>query len=301
MNGAIEPLVARIAEDRRAGASELARRALQLVADRAVYQADTTGGTDRIFALARALRDCRPAMAPIANLLDRWLEAAADVPENPEALAQLARRLIAEAGEAVFRLGKLAHAERPEGASLLAHSWSSTLLELGRAWGPAGRWWVNRSEPDGEGRTLALELARAGARVTLVTEAQAEWVLPRVTALVTGADSLLADGSVINKSGTALMARAAADWGVPYLCLCETLKQTRAWHFDAEPRSAEALDPPRHERLDALNLTFDRTPVNLVSAWITESGVRRNPQARIPWPVTNQPDQGASVSWHNPG
>ena len=55
----------------------------------------------------------------------------------------------------------------------------------------------------------AQTLAAAGMRVTLLTDAEAGLFIPECAAVVVGADSILADGAVVNKAGTYLLALAA--------------------------------------------------------------------------------------------
>jgi translation initiation factor 2B subunit (eIF-2B alpha/beta/delta family) len=131
---------------------------------------------------------------------------------------------------------------------------------------------------------MAQELQQHGFAVTVITDAQADIFLPQCRAVVVGADSVLANGDVLNKAGTALLGWAARGHQIPFYVLCETLKiSPRRWipdpaqlqenlHMLEEKEGSEVWDqvPPG---IAVRNFYFDRTPAALVSAWITEDGV----------------------------
>ena len=284
-------LVQDIRDDHQHGASEVARRALCGLAALS-RELDRKQGRDQLLDTGRRLRDCRPAMAPVRNLLGRWLEQAEALPAQDHHWLQRAgdsaRELARQSEQAVSALARHAARALSNHAILMTHSRSSTLLALGQArarLGNRGQWWLTRSEPDHEGLTLARELRGLAAEVTLFTEAQGALLMPDVDALVVGADCVLGNGDVVNKVGTCLLALAAAEAGKPLLCLCESFKFTSDDHFEPEPHDILALQLPDIEGLRGLNFTFDRTPARLVSAWVTESGIASNGAAVVPWPT----------------
>ena len=74
-----------------------------------------------------------------------------------------------------------------------------------------------------EGRTLAAELARRGAHVTLAVDAAAEALVARCGAVLLGADSI-GDAGVVNKIGSAAAARAGAFHRVPVFVVTDSSK-----------------------------------------------------------------------------
>ncbi|MFE8071242.1 hypothetical protein QQM79_09290 [Marinobacteraceae bacterium S3BR75-40.1] len=277
----LEAWVAPVRDNHDDGASQLARQALSLLADYARQQPDSKPGRQRVRQLAEALGGCRPAMAGIGHLLERWRQRVdAMEHDNLEALIEAAEGLRQEAEAAADRISQHAAEQIPDGAHLLTHSWSSSVAALATRLGKRVQWWVTRSEPDGEGLTLAKRIAAQGGRVTLCTEAQGELLMPRMMAVVVGADRVLGDGSVVNKAGTAMLARSAAAWGVPLLCLCESFKQVSGQDYDPEPHDAGRVTL----ELAAINLTFDCTPAMLVSARADETRFHRLSGAVVPWP-----------------
>ena len=136
--------------------------------------------------------------------------------------------------------------------------------------------------PRYEGRDMARALSQQGIAVTLITDAQADIFLPQCNAVVVGADSILANGDVLNKAGTALLGWAAQGHHIPFYVLCETLKiSPHTWSETnmqenmamlEEKEGTEVLEHPI-QGVTVRNFYFDHTPAELVSKVITEQGV----------------------------
>jgi translation initiation factor 2B subunit (eIF-2B alpha/beta/delta family) len=130
---------------------------------------------------------------------------------------------------------------------------------------------------------IARVLAEASAEVTLVADAACGIFIREASAVVVGADSVRADGGVVNKVGTYPLALAAHVAQVPVYVLCETLKIAPP----SLPLTFEEMDPTEllpepSPHLTARNPYFDYTPPELVSALISEEGPLDRPaiQAR---------------------
>jgi len=283
----LDAAIAAIVADHERGASFLARRAaLALAAASAPVQgADPGRQLAALHAAARRLAVARPSMAALATTAGRIWLAAADARERSAAAAAQLTALHAEAA----RLGALwddaAHmigdAAIPLlGGPLYTISRSGTveavLVRLARGRGVADRpreIFVAQSLPGGEGAPAAAVLAGSGWRVTLVGDAACGIFVAQVAAVVCGADSVRADGSVVNKVGTYPLALAAHAAGVPFYVLCETLKIAAPGY----PLTFEELSPldvstPLGPGITTRNPAFDRTPGECITAVITERG-----------------------------
>jgi ribose 1,5-bisphosphate isomerase len=281
-----------VADNHQDGASQIAVAALSGLLQLAAAFEPSPRLRDNLIALGQDLSECRPAMAPVKNLLKDWLEAVSEFSTEPasdwlEAGCRAGERLLAQAQAASDQIAREGSRLLPRGATVLTHSWSSVVVALAEVQARAFpiRWLVTRSEPGQEGLRLAERLARMGHATCLITEAQAELVMPDVTLVLTGADKRLRDDSLVNKAGTCLLARAAAANGVPFLALAERLKCSRDLDFSPEPQDPAVLGAPPTPNLSARNLSFDRTPVELVSAWLDETGLTASPTAMVPWPL----------------
>ena len=276
--------IAEIRSDRTRGASELARRALELLAEaaRTLPAVDGVELRERLLALASQLEAARPSMAPIQNLLRRW-RAGLTPPADPNLAS--ARRLAAERAETLIAGSRRAVADCAAhaaellgpGPTVLTHSLSSTVVEACRLLKDAGlQMIVTESRPLGEGRQLAERLSAWKVPTIYITDAQMGLFVARADAVLVGADSVLADGAVVNKAGTYPLALAARDQGVPFYVCCESFKR-RA--LDDPPPALEEMAPaelglPDWPGVTVRNVYFDLTPARLVSAWISEAGVR---------------------------
>jgi len=283
-NAAFEVAVAAFKADREQGASELARQALRIMGECAVTgQADTS--SDLVALLeqrVQILTGARPSMVPVANLLQCWQTklSICDGKELKEArvgLAEDALDLIRLSEDAVTTVAKNAAGFLGAGKTLFTHSLSSTVLELFRKLqGQNVQAIITESRPLNEGYKLAKELAGLSMPTTLITEAQIGLFIEKADVVVMGADSLLPDGSLINKTGSYLVALAAREQDVPFYVCCESFKQRT--DEMGEP-ILESMDPaelsaPVIEGVTVENCYFDITPVHLISGWIDEIGVR---------------------------
>ena len=106
---------------------------------------------------------------------------------------------------------------------------------------------------------MAKVLETDGVPATVIPDDAGVLRVADATYVLTGADSVLRDGSVVNKRGTRALAEAAAKHGKPMYVACETLK------FDAR-FDAASWPGPRAGNL------FDVTPGPLVTTVVTERG-----------------------------
>jgi methylthioribose-1-phosphate isomerase len=142
------------------------------------------------------------------------------------------------------------------------------------------------TRPRLQGARLTMwELAKEGIPATLITDNAAAYLMSRqrIDAVLTGADRITRRGDVANKIGTYMLAVAAAHHGVPlYVIAPSTSVDERIEHGrdivieerdgDEVRRIGRAYITDRASRV--WNPAFDVTPAELVSAVVTEKGVR---------------------------
>ena len=273
----VAPTVRSIADDDEHGAAALSIRALEVLRDRAgllVRERETAGGDpteawDELAALARRLLEARPAMAVLRNRVNRAMASAEE--RNAAAVLESTIAGIDRALEADERAAANA-SEHVEG-DVLTLSRSGTVLEALRAGDPS-RVFVAESRPGCEGVDVAEELS-AAVPVTLHTDAAAAHVLSReaVDCVLVGADTVLPDGRVVNKTGTRALATAAAREGVPVYAVAATDKTSTRESINLESGSRSTVYDG-DAALDVLNPTFDVTPADCLTGIVTERGTR---------------------------
>jgi translation initiation factor 2B subunit (eIF-2B alpha/beta/delta family) len=133
----------------------------------------------------------------------------------------------------------------------------------------------SESRPALEGRTLAARLVSAGAAVTCFSDAALGHALGAADAVVVGADAVAPEW-FLNKSGTRMLAAAAAQQGVPVYVLASRDKfVTHAIASRLVIREGEAAEiwegPP--PGVVVRNPYFEPTPLDLVTSVISDVGV----------------------------
>lgn len=268
----IEQRVSTIVNDREHGSRWLVREAMVLLRDIASSPTSSPEETMQQLQVAgKQLAQSRPAMASLAGAVGRILHAS----DKPEGMARKASEMLQDYATASEHIATFA---RPLlTGTLMTHSISGTIVDafiacreqIERVIALEGR-------PRYEGRELARELVKHDIAVTLITDAQADIFLPQCSAFVVGADTVLANGDVLNKAGTALLAWAAHGHGIPMYVLCETLKiSPHNWTGDTaqlEEKEPEEVLPDAIPGVTVRNFYFDHTPAQLVSRVITEQG-----------------------------
>ncbi|QSX00428.1 NUDIX domain-containing protein [Haloterrigena alkaliphila] len=283
----VAPTVRSIAADDEHGAAYLSIRALEvlrdragvIVAERADFGAAPADEWDELAELARRLLEARPSMAVLRNRVNRTMAEATDSVADGDpaagapavlesALSNLERALGADADAAATA------GERIDGA-VATLSRSGTVLEALRGGDPS-RVFVAESRPAREGIDVAEEFAADDAvdcPVAVHTDAAAAHVLSSedVDRVVVGADTVLPDGSVVNKTGTRALVLAATREGVPVTVVAATDKISTREEVNLESGDRSAVyDGPAS--LDVVNPTFDVTPADCVDELVTERG-----------------------------
>ena len=226
-------------------------------------------------------------MAAVPNLVDRWIETlpraeaagvaeAASVLEYRRAGTVSADALLLASERAAALAGTHAARHIGPGRTVMTHSMSGTVLACLRELHDDVEVIVTESRPPGEGRSLARVLSDLGVRTRFISDGQIGVFAARADVALVGADTVAADGAVVNKAGTRLLALAAADVGIPFYACFESLKQSSATAADIhlEEHDPGELELPALPCVTVHNVYFDVTPAALVSAWITEEGVR---------------------------
>mmetsp|Transcript_12468 Transcript_12468/g.18082 ORF Transcript_12468/g.18082 Transcript_12468/m.18082 type:complete len:181 (-) Transcript_12468:977-1519(-) len=149
------------------------------------------------------------------------------------------------------------------------------------------------SRPLYEGRRMAKALDEAGIDTDYGLVNGASYLIQSATKVILGAHSIMADGSVTSRIGTASVALLAKSSNVPILVACEAVKFSDRVQLDSisfnelgDPlellptaceRSADASLLELRDKLPGnlrmINMLYDVTPAAYVQAAICEVGV----------------------------
>ncbi|MBN1379613.1 MAG: translation initiation factor eIF-2B [Gammaproteobacteria bacterium] len=275
-----------IISDRHSGAAELGRLALQALADYSQIcdKSDTPGLLQDMLIFGEALKEARPSMATIVNLVDSWCEWLKNEHESdPDQFRAIALNtaldLLNQSADAINQIAHHVVDLIDEDSIVLTHSYSSTVMACFQALASKGvRAIVTESRPGDEGLRVAQKLVEYAISTEYITDAQLGLFVPLSHAILIGADSILADGSVVNKAGTKLIALAAKDAGIPLYVCTESFKRSQQ-NFDEvqlEEMDGSELGVPHLPHVTTRNIYFDITPPELITAWINEHGINHS-------------------------
>lgn len=277
-------ILRRIREDNRSGASALTREAANLL----LMELDAPYRSlaelrQNLLTLGQELISAQPMMAPIFNLVNGLLlkaQEGLELEETKEGCRQQIKEYLARLEESLQSLALEAASLIQEGLTILTHSYSSAVEAAFCAAGEQGKDFVvvaTESRPVLEGRALALRLLERGIKVKLVADGAAFRLSPSAQAIFVGADTISSQG-IVNKIGTFGLAMAARHLSIPFFVLASTekvLPQAASFFFKEEPRAAEELWAHTDSCLEVVNLYYDLTPLDLITAIISEKG-RKN-------------------------
>jgi len=162
---------------------------------------------------------------------------------------------------------------------LATGGYGSAVGALRAAWerGLLAHVWVDETRPLLQGsRLTAWELESAGIPHAVIADSAAASLMAagEVDCVVTGADRIAANGDTANKIGTYSLAVLAAHHELPFYVVAPTstidLETATGAEIPIEERAASELTT----RFPARNPAFDVTPAALITAIVTEHGVR---------------------------
>ncbi|MFQ5596242.1 MAG: translation initiation factor eIF-2B [Anaerolineae bacterium] len=292
MHPDIRQQIDQIAGDYLSGATDITRRAAEMLASLPVYSDATTSQAFRreLTVVARELAAAQPSMASLLSLVNRVLLAADETDDFGRSLVAVQHAAEDFATALSRRPTQIAQTALPlvhDGATIMTISSSSMVLaalQHAREAGKDIRVICLESRPQREGVEFAKLLAESGIHVTLVVDAAMAHFMKDVILVIFGADTVLPKG-LVNKIGTHAVALVADAHGVPAYGLAGTEKFLPASllkRFEIEQQNPrEILDEPAPAHTSAtpstsmnvINLYFDLTPLDLIAGIATEEGV----------------------------
>ena len=282
MKALIDSILEEIKADRTAGAGELARKGAETIAlFISSFSGDAAAFPAELIAMAKRLIDCQPSMAPffhLANIMFLAVEDQKDPNEIKKGAKEAIASFLLHLQTAVRKISDISRGLIPQGARILTHSYSATVLRTlvdARNLGQPFEVICTESRPMCEGLQMATELSERGVKVQLQIDAAAAYTMKDVTLVLVGADCLTPLG-LVNKVGTYGFALSAREKGVDFYVLCGTEKLLEAKmmeRFRILKRDPREVWPHPAPGVEALNFYFDTTPLDYITAIVTEKGM----------------------------
>jgi translation initiation factor eIF-2B subunit delta len=285
----INEAVKRISLDREHGAAQLAKEALKAL--KLIIKMDKSKNlTEFLINVEEAgfkLANARPSMASLMNLISKTIYL---IKENSNTLSlkELKKFAILKINEVIFesenavnKIAELASKLIKE-KTVITHSFSSTVIEAIKK-SSVKKVIVSEGRPLFEGRKTAIQLSKFNIPTVLITDAALGFFISKSEAALVGCDSILIDGSIVNKVGTYLLALAAKDNNIPFYVVSETSKiiPKNINEIKLEIVSGKEIAKKLPKKIKVENLYFDVTKPNLITALITEEGIIKPEEIKI--------------------
>ncbi|KAH9675866.1 nagb/rpia/coa transferase-like superfamily protein [Citrus sinensis] len=261
--------------------------------------------TTKISSYVSFLIDCRPLSVSMGNAIRFLKSGIAKIPislSESEAKATLHSDIERFINEKIILADRVivkhAVTKIRDGDVLLTYGSSSAvemILQHAHELGKQFRVVIVDSRPKHEGKLLLRRLVRKGLSCTYTHINAISYIIHEVTRVFLGASSVLSNGTVCSRVGTACVAMVAYGFHIPVLVCCEAYKFHERVQLDSicsnelgvllagDPDSISKV-PGREdinhldgwdksENLQLLNLIYDATPSDYVSLIITDYGM----------------------------
>ncbi|GJQ64469.1 MAG: initiation factor 2B [Melioribacteraceae bacterium] len=129
---------------------------------------------------------------------------------------------------------------------------------------------VCESRPNNEGVILAEKLSIEGITTSLITEAQLPDHIANCDAVILGADKILANHDVINKTGSKLLAILARGYKKPVYVISSKSKLTDEFVWEKDEQPTAEIYGKSNINLHIFNNYFELVPSYLITKIITD-------------------------------
>lgn len=268
-------IVDKIAHDKINGASYLGRKAIEAIHTAArLSTAQTKSDLFRdVLMIGTKMRIVQPNMASIRNIsgnllhdIDSARQTSKSVAEYRDLIEQLTRKALANCVSAAELVSRNLSNMIIRKHHILTHSYSSTVKRaIQLCPNRELQVYVTESGPGFEGKTLARELTEVGFNTTVLSDTTIGAFPIKFDVVAVGADSILPDGSIINKVGTKDIARTAQQHSIPVYVAAERSKLD-TMRFLGSPFRTNGI--------------FDLTPGEFITSIISEQGEMKPSDAK---------------------
>jgi ribose 1,5-bisphosphate isomerase len=239
---------------------------------------------------ARALYNTRPSAVSLPNGLRYFftrLEAKAKGTTDIATVRQHARDIgqsfITMSNNAVKAIGQIGSRFIDDGDVIFTYCNSATAVEIlitAHQMGKQFSVYVPETRPKYQGHISATWLDDAGIACCLITDNAIRYLMGHADKVFVGADAIAANGAVLNKIGTSMVALAANEARLDFFVAAESYKFSPLTMLgeliQIEERESSEVVPTDQlaswKHVTVRNPAFDLTPPEYIDAIITEQG-----------------------------
>jgi len=124
---------------------------------------------------------------------------------------------------------------------------------------------ILESRPMFEGRILAEELLKHGIKTNLITEAMTANAVEHSDAVIIGADNILSNGDVINKTGSRNLAIICKYFSKPFYVIADKTKFSMNNEFEKSYHNTKEIWKFPPDKIKIENYYFEKVEVDLIS------------------------------------
>ena len=231
---------------------------------------------------AEVLLNTRPTAVSLSNAVRMVMRYRGDDLEAVRSsLAKNADSFVERSLKAVERIGEIGSRRVLDGDVILTHCNSSVALSIIKTAFDSGkdiRVIATESRPRYQGHLTIKALDGWGIETELIVDSAVRTVINEVDHVIVGADVITANGSLVNKIGTAAIALAASEARTSFVVAAETYKFSPETIMGElvpiEMRSPEEVYPDISQlpHVRVRNPAFDVTPHRYIDVICTEIG-----------------------------
>jgi ribose 1,5-bisphosphate isomerase len=231
---------------------------------------------------AQILLDTRPTAVSLSNAIRMVTKSSANSLDGArEAVIFNANRFIENSQKAVEKIGQIGGRRIRDGDTVLTHCNSLAAISVISTAHKSGKHIkviATESRPRFQGITTIGMLDDLGIETELIVDSAVRSVMNEVDLVVVGADVITANGTLINKIGTAQIALCAHEARTSFMVAAETYKFSPRTILGElvtiEEREAQEVLPEihRYKHVRVRNPAFDVTPHHYIDVICTEAG-----------------------------
>ncbi|MEO0136669.1 MAG: S-methyl-5-thioribose-1-phosphate isomerase [candidate division WOR-3 bacterium] len=271
-----------------------------VVAAYGIVLAATANKTKKLITAAEYLKSARPTAVNLAWAIERMLECIKKHQKNnlyPLLLAE-ARKIEREDKESCLKIGRWGARLIKNNSKIMVHCNAGALATSGigtalgilytaKKMGKKFKVYACETRPLLQGARLTTwELTRNGIETYAICDNMAATYMPEMDLVLVGADRIAVNGDTANKIGTRGLAIIANYYRVPFYVAAPIssfdFKIKSGAEIPIEIRPSEEIRyfnkrPVVAPEAKICNPAFDVTPHNLITGFITEKGIVREP------------------------
>jgi ribose 1,5-bisphosphate isomerase len=236
----------------------------------------------------KKLKSARPSAVSLPNSVDYILSLAEKnkhlaVEEFKKKMSADIRSFIADQENALTRIAEIGSRLIEHDHVIFTHCNSDTVTTLLKtAWDDGKRFSVvcTETRPRYQGHLTAKALSDHGIPTTLIVDSAAHLLMKELKAdkVIVGADTVYANGDMVNKIGTSLMAICAKEMDIDFVVATESIKfcpqSLLGSRVQIEYRDpSEVVENSKLPDVKVLNPAFDVTAAQYIDVFVTEFGV----------------------------